>query len=58
MNIKNLGKDWNPGFYYDSVCTRNHGKAKDCIGCGKCEHICPQHLHIRDLLKKVSKEFD
>ncbi len=25
----------------------------DCIDCGHCESQCPQHLHIRDLLKKV-----
>ena len=38
--------------------TQEHGKAKDCIKCGKCENICPQHLPIRDLLVKVSKTFD
>lgn len=38
--------------------TRNDGKAKDCIKCGKCEKICPQHLKIRDLLVKVSETFD
>ena len=25
----------------------------DCINCGYCERKCPQHLKIRDLLKKV-----
>ena len=38
--------------------TKNGGKAKDCIKCGKCEKICPQHLKIRDLLVKVSETFD
>ena len=38
--------------------TRNGCKAKDCIKCGKCEKICPQHLKIRDLLVKVSETFD
>ena len=33
-------------------------KASDCLECGQCEHICPQHLHIRDLLKAVAKEFE
>jgi len=27
--------------------------SKDCIDCGFCESKCPQHLKIRDLLKKV-----
>lgn len=25
-----------------------------CIGCGACEEVCPQHLHIRDLLKEAA----
>ena len=27
--------------------------SKDCVSCGYCEKKCPQHLKIRDLLKKV-----
>ena len=33
-------------------------KASDCIACGKCEEACPQHLEIRQLLKKASEEFE
>ena len=29
-----------------------------CIGCGKCERICPQHLPIRALLEEVTAEFE
>lgn len=47
---------WNSKQYYDAHIN-NSGKASDCIGCGKCEKICPQHLEIRKLLKNVSKEF-
>ncbi len=36
----------------------NHGKAYDCIRCGKCEKQCPQHLKIRELLKEVSNTFE
>jgi predicted aldo/keto reductase-like oxidoreductase len=32
-------------------------RADDCIECGKCEAECPQHLHIRRLLKEVAKAF-
>lgn len=31
--------------------------ADACIECGKCEAACPQHLHIRRLLKEVTKAF-
>lgn len=47
---------WNSKQYYNAHIN-NNGKASDCIGCGKCEKICPQHLKIRDLLKKVSRDF-
>jgi len=44
------------GEYYDRL-TQVYGKAGDCIACGKCEKICPQHLPIRDNLKLVAKQF-
>ncbi len=34
------------------------GKASDCIKCGKCEHICPQHLPIRRLLEEVANKYE
>ena len=33
-------------------------KASDCLECGQCEDICPQELHIRELLKAVAKVFE
>ena len=57
LNNKNIWKNWNADYYY-GVHTSNNGKAKDCIGCKKCEQICPQQLPISELLKTVSKEFD
>ncbi len=38
--------------------TKNGGKASDCIECGACEEICPQHLPIRDLLKQAAEQFE
>ena len=32
-------------------------QADACLECGKCEAVCPQHLHIRKLLKEVTKSF-
>ncbi len=58
LNTKNIYRDWNADFYYNTVHTKNKGKASDCIGCGKCEAACPQHLPIRDSLRDVAKSFE
>jgi predicted aldo/keto reductase-like oxidoreductase len=58
MNTKQSFHDWNADYYYHQVYTRQHGKASDCIQCGKCEKACPQHLPIRDLLRQVAAEFE
>ena len=36
----------------------NHGRkqATECVKCGKCEEVCPQHIKIRDELEKVADE--
>ena len=38
--------------------TSKGGKASDCIECGACEEVCPQHLAIRDLLKQAAETFE
>ena len=56
-NAKVQFGDWNSDYYY-GVHTKNHGKASDCIKCGKCEKICPQHLKIREYLEDVKNHFE
>ncbi len=58
MNIKQLHHDWNADYYYEEVHTAPGRCASDCLKCGKCEKICPQHLPIRKLLEEIAKEFD
>ena len=44
--------------YYEDVHTAPGRKASDCLKCGKCEKVCPQHLPIRKLLEQVAAEFE
>ncbi len=58
MNSKQIHHDWNADYYYNVVLTSPGRKASDCLKCGKCERVCPQHLPIRKLLEGVAKGFE
>ena len=58
LNAKKQFRNWNTDYYYNNIHTKNGGRASDCVKCGKCEQICPQHLEIRKLLTTVANEFD
>ncbi len=47
-----------PWSNYATVTADDKGKASDCIECGMCENVCPQHLEIRELLKKAAAMFE
>ncbi|MBC6712555.1 aldo/keto reductase [Treponema sp. Marseille-Q3903] len=49
---------WTIQLEYYANFTKSFGKASDCISCGQCEEICPQHLAIIEHLKDVSVRFE
>ena len=57
LNSKNTFGGWNGAYYY-STATASGGRASDCLECGACEDICPQHLKIRKLLKQAKEVFE
>ena len=36
------------------ACTAGKGAAADCIGCKKCERVCPQQLGVTEYLKQAN----
>ena len=58
VNTMRLYNDeFRPRNFYSGLIQRS-GKAGDCIGCGQCEGVCPQHLPIIELLKEASDILD
>ena len=51
-------KSWMPQQEYYSRLTGTFGKASDCVACGQCENVCPQHLPVIDYLQKVAEHFE
>lgn len=57
MNDYTLYQDFNAAKHREEWLVGGHGlkSAKECIKCGKCEGVCPQHIEIRKELEKVDK---
>lgn len=55
--VKLYKEQFRPQMFYNTA-TQGRGKASDCLSCGQCEGVCPQHLNIIELLKDASQQFD
>ena len=51
-------KGWTANFGNYSKLAAQSAKAGDCIACGQCESVCPQHLPIIEKMKEVSAHYD
>lgn len=55
--IRIYNEGWRAKNFYNSHIA-SAARASDCIGCGQCEGVCPQHLPIIELLKDASAQLD
>ena len=56
--IQIFGEHLRPHLYYDGILASGSERASCCIGCGRCEQSCPQHLPIIEHLANAAKLLD
>ncbi len=55
--LRKFPGDNRPVFYYNGL-TSNSGKASDCLKCGQCERVCPQHMPIIKYLEEAAEKLE
>ena len=51
-------EQFRPKSFYRGLISSGKGRASDCIACGQCESVCPQHLPIIDLMRDAAEWLD
>lgn len=54
MNLYN--EEFRPKQFYNGLIKSGKGRAIDCVACGQCESVCPQHLPISSLMKEAAEK--
>ena len=59
LNLLNIYGNYDYAEGQEKWLVERHGKARaaECVQCGSCEQVCPQHIKIRDNLAKVAEAF-
>ena len=55
--LRRYPNDWRSKNFYAGLVQRS-GRASDCIACGQCEGVCPQHLPVIELMKEAAAVLD
>lgn len=55
--LRRFPEDLRSRNFYSGL-TQKSGRASDCIGCGQCERVCPQHLPVIELMKEAAEKLD
>lgn len=52
-------EDWTVKYDdYPELLDGGGGKASDCVACGQCEGVCPQHITIIENLKTIARHIE
>ena len=58
MNYLTLYGNKDAALHQEEWLVGGHGKARadECVKCGQCEEVCPQHISIREELEKLTEK--